>query len=166
MLDTQQALDILVLGLGNVLLKDEGVGVHIAQELQQMALPDNVEAVDGGTGSLDILLTAQDIQKLVVIDSLRTGKEAGTVYTTRLRMEEYDKLEEVFSVGSNISLHQMGLIDSLAVVRKMDCAPKEIVIIGVEPENMDWGLELTDKVKQRIPEIINMVIEEIKDVIY
>jgi len=157
---------ILVLGLGNILLKDEGVGVHIAQMLQELALSHNVEVVDGGTASLDVLLLAPGIEKLVVIDALRAGKEAGTIYKARLKSEERDKLEQIFSSGSRISLHQVGLIDALAIAEKMNCAPKEIAIIGIEPKKIDCGLELTDEVKQKIPEIINTVLKEIEDAIH
>jgi len=157
---------ILVLGLGNILLKDEGVGVHIAQMLQELALPHNVEVVDGGTASLDVLLLAPGIEKLVVIDALRAGKEVGTIYKARLKSEERDKLEQIFSSGSRISLHQVGLIDALAIAERMNCAPKEIAIIGIEPKKIDCGLELTDDVKQKIPEIINTVLKEIEDAIH
>jgi len=157
---------ILVLGLGNILLKDEGVGVHIAQMLQELALPHNVEVVDGGTASLDVLLLAPGIEKLVVIDALRAGKEAGTIYKARLKSEERDKLEQIFSSDSRISLHQVGLIDALAIAERMNCAPKEIAIIGIEPKKIDCGLELTDDVKQKIPEIINTVLKEIEDAIH
>ncbi len=157
---------ILVLGLGNILLRDEGVGVHVAAELQKQDLPSNVEVIDGGTASLDVLLLAQGVEKLVVIDALRAGKEAGTIYKARLRTEERDKLERIFSGDSKLSLHQMGLLDALTAAEKLNCAPKEIVIIGVEPKKMDWGLELTDEVKQRVPEIINIVLKEIEDAVH
>ena len=156
----------LVLGLGNILLKDEGIGVHIAQKLQQVALPHNVEVIDGGTASPDVLLLAQGVEKLVVIDAVRACKEAGTIYKARFKIEEQDKLEQIFSFGSKISLHQIGLIDALTAVKKMNCAPREIVIIGVEPKKIDYGLELTDEVKQRVPEIIDTVLREIKDVVH
>ncbi len=157
---------VLVLGLGNILLKDEGVGVHVAQKLQELALPCNVEVMDGGTACLDVLLLAQGIEKLVVIDAMRGGKEAGTIYKARLKTEERDKLQQIFSSDSKLSLHQMGLVDALAAAEKMNCAPKEIVIIGVEPRKMDWGLELTDEVKQRVLEITNIVLKEVEDAIH
>ena len=157
---------VLILGLGNILLKDEGIGVHIAGELQKLALPHYVEVIDGGTAGLDILLSQEGLYKLVGIDALRAGKEAGTIYKARLKTEERDKLEQIFSGCSRISLHQMGLLDALAAAEKMNCTPKEIVIIGVEPEKMDWGLELTDEVKHRVPEIINTVLKEIEDAIH
>ena len=161
-----QASKILVLGLGNILLKDEGIGVHIAQQLQSKLLPYNVEVIDGGTASLDVFLLTQGIDKVVVVDALRAGNKAGTIYRAQLNLEECDKLEQIFSNEGKISLHQMGLIDALAAVRKMDCAPKEVVIIGVEPESVDLGLELTDRVKRKVPEIIDTVLKEIEDAVY
>ena len=158
---------VLVLGLGNVLLKDEGVGVHVAGELQKHVLSCNVEVIDGGTAGLDVLLSQQGLDKLVVIDAMRAGKKPGTIYKTRLKAEEKDKLTQIFSEAEpKISLHQVGLLDALSVAEKMNHAPEEIVIIGVEPKEMDYGLELTEPVKQRLAEIVNMVLEEIKDAVH
>jgi len=154
---------ILVLGLGNILLKDEGLGVHVAWKLQGVSLPENVNIVDGGTAALDALLLEPDIEKLIIIDALRAGRKAGTVYRIRLNAKEPEKLERIFSHRVGTSLHQMGLIDALVAANKMNCAPGEIVVIGIEPKKMDWGLELTDEVQRRIPEVIDRVIEEIED---
>ena len=152
---------VLILGLGNILLKDEGVGVYVVEQLQKLSLPNNVEVMDGGTASLDILLLQQGIDKLVVIDAMKAGSKPCTVFKARFEAHERGKLERIFSRGSKISLHQIGLIDALAAAEKLNCAPKEIVIIGAEPKEIDWGLELTDQVKQRVPDIINSVLEEI-----
>jgi len=159
---------VLVLGLGNMLLKDEGIGVHVAQQLQKRKLPDNVEVIDGGTAGMDILLSQQKFYKLVVIDAVKAGKRAGTIYKALFKAEEKDRLNRIFGEDkeSKISLHQVGLIDALAAAEKMNCAPKEIVIIGVEPKQVDCGLELTEEVKQKVPAIINTVLEEIKNAVY
>jgi len=159
---------ILVLGLGNILLKDEGVGVHAVQQLQEQDLPGNVEVIDGGTSSLDILLLQEGPYKLVVIDAMRTGKKPGTIYKTRFKADQMDGLTKIFSTKkhSTISLHQVGLIDALLVAQKTDCAPDEVTIIGIEPNEIDGGLELTEPVEQRMPEIINSVLEEIKDAVH
>jgi len=159
---------ILVLGLGNILLSDEGVGAHVAQLLQKEPLPANVEIVDGGTAALDALLLAQDIDRLVVIDALRAGQKPGTIYRAKFRAGEKDKLAELLAGqrGSRISLHQVGLIDALAIAEKLNSVPEEIVIIGVEPGKVDWGLELTDQVAQKLPEIINIVLKEIEDAVH
>lgn len=153
---------ILVLGLGNILLKDEGVGVHIARQLQDIALPGNVEVIDGGTAGLDILLSQKNLDKLVVIDTTRAGKKPGTIYKTRFKAEEMDKLTGIFGQGKDlkISSHQFGLIEALAAAQMCNCAPREIVIIGVEPKEINCGLELTEQVSQRMPEVVKMVLEE------
>ena len=159
---------VLVLGLGNILLRDEGVGVHIAAELEKQDLPANVEIIDGGTAGLDVLLSQEGIDKLVVVDAVRFGKEPGTIYKIRLSVGEKGKLTQIFGPDneSKISLHQIGLIDALAAAEKLSCAPREIVIIGIEPKEITHGLELTEQVKRKIPKIVNTVLEEINDAIH
>ncbi len=159
---------ILVLGLGNVLLKDEGVGVHVAAELQKQDLPANVEVIDGGTAGLDIILSQEGLDKLVVVDAIRFGNKPGTIYKARVEAGDKDELTRIFGPDneSKISLHQVGLIDALAAAEKLSCAPREIVIIGVEPKQINHGLELTEQVKQKIPEIVNTVLEEIRDAVH
>ena len=159
---------ILILGVGNILLKDEGIGVHVAEKLQKHNLPGNVEVIDGGTAGIDILLPQAGLDKLVVIDAIRFGKKPGTIYKLRFKGKEENKLARVFGPDSRaeISLHQLGLIDALAAAEKLNCLPKEIVIIGIEPNQISPGLELTEQVKQKIPKIVNAVLEEIKDAVH
>jgi hydrogenase maturation protease len=157
---------ILILGLGNILLSDEGFGVHISHSLQEKRLPDNVEVIDGGTASFDVLLLEQNVEKLIVIDALRAGKKPGTIYKARIGAERQDILRETFCDDTNLSLHQIGLIDALVAAKRLNCSPKEIVIIGVEPKRIDYGLELTDEVKKRVSEIIDIVLKEVEDVIH
>lgn len=159
---------VLVLGLGNLLLRDEGIGVHVAHELNKQDLPANVEVIDGGTAAMDVVLSQQGLDKLVVIDAIRFGNRPGTVYKTRLNAEEQNELARFFDSdgGSMISLHQLGLINALAVAEKLNCLPKEIVIIGVEPGRISPGLQLTEQVEQTVPKIINTVLEEIRDAVH
>jgi hydrogenase maturation protease len=150
---------VLILGVGNILLRDEGIGVHVAQQLSKYDLPDNVEVIDGGTAGLDILLSQEGLYKLVVVDAVRAGKKSGTVYKTKYLAPRFVR---GFPVGqSKISLHQFNLLDALAVAEKMGCLPEEVVIIGVEPGEVDLGLELTEKVARSVPEVIEKVLEEI-----
>ena len=159
---------VLVVGVGNLLLKDEGIGVHVAEKLQKHNLPGNVEVIDGGTAGIDILLSQAGLDKLVVIDAIRFGKKPGTIYKLRFKGKEENKLARLFGPDSRaeISLHQLGLIDALAAAEKLNCLPKEIVIIGIEPNQISPGLELTEQVKQKIPKIVNVVLEEIKDAVH
>ncbi len=154
---------VLVVGVGNILLKDEGVGVHVAQKLQELSLPSDVEVIDGGTAGLDILLLHEDVERLIVIDATRAGKKAGTIYKAHLMAGEMGKLTQLFDrrADSKISLHQIGLIEALAAAEKLNCAPKEIVIIGVEPGEWDYGLELTEPVARSVPEVVKKVLKEI-----
>jgi hydrogenase maturation protease len=166
--DIHDGSRVLVLGLGNLLLRDEGIGVHVAHELQKQDLPANVEVIDGGTAGMDVILSRQGLHKLVVVDAIRSGNKPGTVYKTRLNAEERDELARLFGSdeGSMISLHQLGLINALAVAEKLNCLPREIVIIGVEPSQISPGLQLTEQVEQTVPKIINTVLEEIEDAVH
>ena len=155
---------ILILGIGNILMKDEGIGVHIVHQLQEQDLPDNVEVIDGGTAGLDILLSQEGLYKLVVIDAIKAGNKPGTIYKTKCLAPQFIA---GFSAGqSQISLHQLGLLDALAVAEKLNRAPEEVTIIGVEPEEIHLGLELSEPAKRSIPKVIEQVLEEIQDVIH
>lgn len=145
---------VVILGLGNILFKDEGIGVHIVKELEKKALADDIELIDGGTASLGVLTSLRNIDKVVIIDALKLGKEPGTVYRIDKQNIE-SRLETV-----NLSLHQISLLEALAIAKKLNTLPKEIVLIGVEPSQIDWGLEVTDTIKERIPKIIKLVSKE------
>jgi len=140
--------------------------VHIAQRLQSLALPDNVQVIDAGTASLDVLLLAGDIEKLVIIDAMRAGKKPGTIYKAQLNTK--DRLREIFARSSSpkISLHQVGLTDALIVAERMGRSAEEIVLIAVEPAEISCGLELSSQIEKKVAKIIDLVLEEIKDDIY
>jgi hydrogenase maturation protease len=159
---------VLVLGAGNILLKDEGVGVHVVREMQRRNMPDDVRLVDAGTAGLDVLMSAEKAKKLVVIDALRAGGKPGTIYKMRLETEQKDELLRIFGSKdtSGMSLHQVGLVEALSIVDKMQCAPEEIVVIGIEPEEVNYGLELTNSVRRKILKIMNTVLEEIEDAVH
>jgi len=157
---------ILVLGVGNMLLKDEGIGVHVAERLQEQTLAENIEVIDGGTSGLDTLLLEQPPYKLVVVDAIRAGGKPGTIYKTRLTEGEYGQLRESLGRDERVSLHQVGLIDALGVAEKLHCAPEEMVIIGIEPGQVSCGLELTAAVRRSVPAVIKEVLKEINNVIH
>jgi len=144
---------IAVVGVGNLLLKDEGIGVHIAHALQQIDIPYNVKIIDGGT-SLDLPDCLENVDKLIIIDAVKTGGQPGTIY----RFHPYDM--DIESEGI-ISLHELGLAQSLKMMRLIGNEPKETVIIGIEPKEINWGTELSAELQQKIPEIINAVLGEI-----
>lgn len=146
---------VIVLGMGNLLLRDEGIGVHVANAMQDVSVPDDVslEVIDGGTLP-DAVLSLDTADKLIVVDAVQTGGETGAIY--RFRPEDID-LDEV----TITSLHQISLLENLWLMERFGDGPKDVVIIGVEPEDISLGLELSGKLQQRIPQIVKIVIEEI-----
>ena len=149
-------LKTTVLGMGNLLLRDEGIGIHIAQALQGALSSHDaeLEVIDGAT-SPDVFLLLKDVDKLVVVDAVEAGGEPGAIY--RFRPEDVRNLEE--EVG--ISVHQTGLLDNLKLIQQMGQGPKNVVIIGVQPKDKSWGLELSAELKQQIPQIIKVVLNEV-----
>lgn len=145
---------VVILGMGNQLLKDEGIGVHIAHALEVTLPPSNMEleVVDGGTLP-DAPLSFEDVDKLVIVDAVKAGDEPGTIY--RLHPEDIELDNEVLT-----SLHQVSLMENLWLMGKFSQKPKDTVIIGIEPEDMSWGLELSEKLQERVPQIIRIVLEE------
>ena len=144
------------------------VDVHVAERLGKEELPDNVEVIDGGTAGLDVLLSQEPAYKLVIVDAIRAVKNPGTIYMTQLKLAEKERLTEIFGkVGqSNMSLHQVGLLDALKAAERLERMPEEITIIGVEPADVSLGLELTEPVKQSVPRVVNQVLEEIQDAVH
>ncbi len=145
---------IVVIGIGNLLLRDEGVGVHVAQALQNDSSLVDFEVIDGGT-SLDFLPLLQGVDKLIIIDSAKGGGEPGDIYRFAL-----DAVGGVHSV--NTSVHQVGLVETLKMMKALGTAPETTVIIGVEPKEIDWGLELSPELEGKMAEIIDLVHKELK----
>jgi hydrogenase maturation protease len=143
---------ILIVGIGNILCCDEGVGVHVIQEMEDMELPDHIELLDIGTSTPDLISHLEGVRKLIVIDALKAGGSPGTIY--RCKPEDLLANEE-----GPISLHEIGLMETLNMAKKMG---REIdaVIIGVEPKVLDWGVDLSGEVKKQIPAIIEAVLKE------
>jgi hydrogenase maturation protease len=146
---------IVVLGTGNELYKDEGIGVHVARILQtqQSLLGVGIEVIDGGT-SPDICYLLDDVDKLVIIDAVKGGCEPGAIY--RFTPEQIVAEKAVVT-----SVHQMGILENLNMMELTGCKPRETVIVGVEPFDLGPGLELSQGLKNQVPKIIETVIREI-----
>ena len=145
---------VLVLGIGNILLRDEGVGVRVIEQMQKMHLPDNVELVDGGTAGADLLDVLAERKKVIVIDAVQADCEPGTV----LRFSA-DDLTQPDGVG--MSLHEIGLGEALTMTKQLGCAPKEVVVFGIKPMDISCGLELSEEIKASVPKVVELVLAEI-----
>ncbi len=142
----------LIVGIGNLLCRDEGIGVHVIEKMKEVELPDHVELLDIGTSTMDLISYLEGVRKLVVIDAMKAGRTPGTIY--RCKPEDLLPTDE-----GPISLHEIGLLETLAMAKKMG-REIETVIIGVEPKVLDWGMELSEEVKSKIPAIIEAVLKE------
>jgi len=146
----------LVLGLGNILLSDEGVGVHIVRLLQERyEFPQEVDLMDGGTLGLDLLPYVEDAQRLLIVDAVQMDAPAGTV--ARL---EGDEVMAIFRTP--ISLHQMGVNDLLAAARLLDRYPEQVVLWGIQPAVLDVGLELSPPVAAQVETLAQNVLAELQ----
>ena len=145
---------LMVLGVGNILLKDEGVGVHAVQALESHEWPEGVVLVDGGTAGIDLLPYLDYAPKIVVIDAIKTDSEPGAIF--RVTPEILSEYKE-----QTLSLHQVGFLEILDLAEMVGNCP-QAVIYGVQPKEIDWGLELTEPVQAVMPRLLEMVIDEVE----
>jgi len=146
---------IMVLGVGNILFTDEGVGIHTVESLRERyEFAPNVSLEDGGVLGMNLLGIISEADHLIVVDAIKNGKEPGTLY--RLEGEEIPK--RVFAKNS---LHQVDLLEALTLCQALDKTP-ETVIVGVEPKDIKTVcLELTPPVQERVDDLILMVLGEL-----
>lgn len=147
----------LILGLGNILLRDEGLGVHLVKRLRERySFPDEVQVVDGGTLGLDLLLHLEGVSRLLVVDAVVFDAEPG-----RLIRLEGDAISSQATL--RVSPHQAGLQDLLAVARLQRCLPSTVIVWGMQPASLDeWGMTCTEAVEARLPVLMSAVLEELR----
>ncbi|MCC2113964.1 MAG: HyaD/HybD family hydrogenase maturation endopeptidase [Hyphomicrobiales bacterium] len=149
-------MNVLVLGLGNILLSDEGVGVRIVEALEERyQLPETVEVLDGGTSGMDLLDQIAGHDLLIVADAIRADEAPGTV----IRLAD-DEIKAFFR--TRMSPHQIGLADVLASLRLSNEEPRHVVIIGVVPESLDLGLDLTPVNAAARETAVTMIVDELR----
>jgi len=142
---------IAVIGVGNILMKDEGVGVHSLKKLETLKVPSNVELYEGGTRILDILPSLEGVDLIIIIDAVKFGKKPGTVNLFEVELSKNGNSKEM------VSLHEMDLISSIKFAKQIYDLPEKIIIIGIEPKEVEVGIEMTEEVTEAIPEVIEKV---------
>ena len=148
--------ETLVLGLGNILLRDEGVGVRVVERLlEQYAFPEGVRVMDGGTLGLDLLPFLEEASRLLVIDAVQARKPPGTL--VRLVGDEIP----IFLDASKVSPHQEGLQDLLAVAVLKGYLPDEVVFWGAQITSLGVGLDLSEAVAEQVDALAEKVLAEL-----
>ena len=147
---------VLILGLGNILLQDEGLGVRAVEKLTtSYRLPPGIQALDGGVLGLDLLPYLDGVTDLLILDAVQAGQPAGTL----LRLEG-DAIPAALS--TKMSMHQVGLQELLALADFQGTLPAHIVLLGLEPASMEWGLGLTAAIASQIDLLVAAAVSELQ----
>ena len=150
----------LVLGIGNILLRDEGVGVVVARRIEaareagDMVMPANTRVVDGGTLGLDLLPMIGDATQVVMVDAVDLKQAPGTVSVLR------DEAVQA-ALSGHVSPHQIGVGDLVAAARLMGIMPPRLTLVGIQPGEIAIGLELTEAVEAAVDVAIDLVRREL-----
>ncbi|MDO8282656.1 MAG: HyaD/HybD family hydrogenase maturation endopeptidase [Thermodesulfovibrionia bacterium] len=150
-------MKITILGIGNTLISDDGVGVHIVNKLDdEYTFPDNVTLIDGGTKGLDLLPFIEGSDRLLIIDAANFKKEPGTIDTVI-----GDRIPAFLS--QKLSVHQIGLPDMLFAAKLMGISPPEMCLIGIQPKSMDTSTEMSEEIKARFYDLYAEVLGKLSE---
>ena len=140
-----------ILGIGNLLLKDEGVGCHVVTTLEEMSLP-GVNIIDGGTCP-DVVQSIEETDKLIVVDAVKGGGMPGQIY--KFTLDDVSMEQKPL-----LSLHDFDWVNNLMIMKHLK-ELGETIVIGIEPKDIEWGLELSPELQEKIPRIIELILTEL-----
>ncbi len=152
---------ILILGLGNPLQSDDGIGSVVAQALEDVQahghtpLPDDVEVMDGGTPGIGLLNLVEGRRRVIIVDAAAMQQAPGTIVRFTPDQVNLEETKRLFS------LHASGIAESLALARALKVSLPEIVVLGVQPGRIEWGQGLSEPVQAAVPRVIEMVLREL-----
>lgn len=147
-----QGADVLIIGLGNAILRDEGIGIHVLRQLERgYAFNPPIALLDGGTMGLELLALFETHRLILLIDAIFAPDAApGEIHILR-----DDAIQAALS--KKLSMHHLGISEVLGLARLLAYRPHEIVMLGVVPEILALGTELSTPVQQRLPDILTTV---------
>lgn len=146
---------ITILGIGNTLFSDEGVGIHLLPILEN-ALKDyeNIEIIEGLTDGMRLLGPVEDAENLIIIDAINAGKEGGTIIAL-----EGEEIPAYF--GVKMSIHQLGFQEVLFAAKMRERYPKQIMMFGMQPTSLELGVGLTDTNRKKLGDLLKAVINQV-----
>ena len=148
--------NVLILGIGNTLLTDEGIGVHLVERMQrEVGDIDGVEYIDGGTLSFTLAEPIARADGLIVVDAARMGASPGT-----LKVFHNDEMDRYLK-GNRSSVHEVSLSDLMDIARLSESLPPQRCLVGIEPESLDWG----EKPSETVDPAIDLGISEILSIL-
>ncbi|HEX4077132.1 MAG TPA: HyaD/HybD family hydrogenase maturation endopeptidase [Candidatus Acidoferrales bacterium] len=147
--------DTVVIGVGNTILSDDGVGVHAARLLQNdPRVPGGIAILDGGTIGLELVPYACDASRVLLLDAMNSGGPPGTF----ARITGQDLL----ATKTGWSAHQLGVADLIAALALVSSRPQEIVVLGVQPANTDWGTSLSPAVEAALMPLVDAAVAQLE----
>jgi hydrogenase maturation protease len=151
-------MKITLLGLGNILMRDDGVGVHAVKAVQErFEVPPELDIVDGGTAGLDLLPFLEGRDRVLFVDAVDFGQEPGFIG------ELVNDAIPAFFGKDKGSLHHIELTDVLATARLLNIVPEEICLIGIQPQAIELGLELTDVMQGKLDLLVSCIADKLRD---
>ena len=138
----------MVLGLGNLLLGDEGFGIHVIRRLKEAALPQHVSVVEGGVGGFNLLGHLEGVRRLLVVDVMMMESPPGEIHLLKQKPEEPGK--------TVLSFHQVGVLELIKMWRLLGFEP-EITFVVTRPERMEWSTELSPRLQSAIDEASELI---------
>ncbi len=146
---------ITILGIGNTLFSDEGVGIHLLPILENEFKDDlDIEIIEGLTDGMKLLGPVEDAENLIIIDAINAGKEPGSIITL-----VGDEIPAYF--GIKMSIHQLGFQEVLLAAKMRERYPKQIVMFGMQPSSLELGVELTETNRAQLPNLAKAVISQV-----
>jgi hydrogenase maturation protease len=150
-------LKTIVIGLGNILLKDEGIGVHVVNAVRERyTFSPEVEILDGGTLGLDLLHYFEGRDQILIVDAVDFKKDAGYIGVI-----EDDNIPS--ALFAKLSVHHIGLSDVMFAAKLLDYKPLKIRLIGIQPQSLDVGLDMTERISSKMGELIDKIIMTLKE---
>ena len=145
------------MGIGNILLKDEGVGVRCVEYLKNSNLVEGIKLVDGANLGFDLLEEMKGFEKVVIVDAVDMGKEPGHI-------AGFDA-EQILSLssGKKFSLHEIGLVDVIQVGKRIGYNFSKVRIVGIQPGEVSWSDSLSETVAKKLPALAERVLKEINN---
>jgi hydrogenase maturation protease len=148
---------VLVLGVGNILLSDEGVGVRIVEELQRHRLPECVEVVDGATRAMELVDIMRGRKKVIIVDALAADTEPGAVFKFGPRqLAETKKM--------SVSVHDIGVHEAIFLLSLTAELPEDITFYGIQPGSLELHEGLTTEVATAAVKVIDFILKDLQDI--
>ena len=152
--DINCPVPVLVLGVGNILLSDEGVGVRVIEKLQGHSLPGSVEVIDGATRAMELVDIMRGRKKVFIIDALAGNAEPGAIF--RFGPEQLAETKQM-----SVSVHDIGVHEAIFLLQLTGELPEDIIFYGIQPGSLELHEGLTPPVEAAAEKVLGLVLEDI-----